>query len=77
MNGNAAAYRQQRTQERAEDLEWFVETGETLEGAAERLGITVVAIEAWCRKNSRMDLLQALTANSNRLGSVRAGRSPW
>lgn len=74
---NNAAYLQRRTRARAEDLAWLAQTGETLEGAATRLETTVTAIEAWCRKNSRTDLFHALTANSNRLGSIRAGRSRW
>jgi hypothetical protein len=34
---------------RAEDITWFVETGENLTGAARRLGISRAGVEKWCR----------------------------
>lgn len=33
---------------RAEDIRWFVETGESLSGAARRLGISRAGVEKWC-----------------------------
>ena len=48
------------TLERLEDLEWMVETGENAAGAAVRLGITVGAIDKWCRNHGRPDLFRRL-----------------
>lgn len=41
-----------RTRNRLEDLAWMAETGETLEGAAERLDITPKSLERWCRRHA-------------------------
>lgn len=38
---------------RAENVRWFLATGEHAQGAAARLGITYAAFEAWCRKHDR------------------------
>lgn len=51
---------------RAEDLEWMASTGETTEGAARRLGISIDALEKWCDRQQRRDLLQRLAANTSR-----------
>ena len=51
----------ERFAQRREDLEWFVETGETAEGAARRLGISDLALEKWCRNNA-LDLWHRLRA---------------
>ena len=48
-----------RRAERLEDLAWMVETGETVEGAARRLGLTPNALDKWCGQNAP-DLLQRL-----------------
>lgn len=61
--------------ERARDLEWMAETGETYERAAERLGITPAALEKWGRDQKQLPLLARLRANGDRLGAgARAGR---
>jgi len=36
---------------RAENVRWFVETGECLTGAARRMDMTIAALEKWCEKN--------------------------
>jgi hypothetical protein len=43
-----------------EDVEWMVETGETFEGAAKRLGSTVKSLESVLRRRGRLDLIEAL-----------------
>ena len=55
--GLSVAQREQRL----EDLEWFVATGECAAGAAERLGIAPLALEKWCRNNA-LDLWHQLRA---------------
>lgn len=57
---------------RAEDLRWFAETGETLAGAAERLGLTTDGIEKWCGNHGARDVLERLRANEPG-GRVRQG----
>jgi hypothetical protein len=37
---------------RAEDIRWFVDTGENLTGAARRLGISTDGVEKWCREHN-------------------------
>jgi hypothetical protein len=61
-------------QARHEDLEFMADTGETIDGAAHRLGVTESAIEWWCHRNGRRDLWRRLTANSNRPGVLPQGR---
>lgn len=34
---------------RLEDLAWMVESGESAEGAAHRMGITTLSLERWAR----------------------------
>lgn len=41
-----------RIEDRLEDLRWLVETGENSPGAAKRLGITLTALEKWCRNHA-------------------------
>lgn len=36
---------------RAEDVAFLAATGESAVGAAERLGITYMALEKWCQQN--------------------------
>lgn len=49
---------------RAEDLAWMAETGETIPGAAHRLGISTDALEKWCDHNGHRDLFRQLQRNS-------------
>ena len=37
---------------RLEDLAWLAECGETVEGAAHRLGITVPGLQKWCERHA-------------------------
>ena len=69
MSGQRAAldeYRRQQSErsekrraERLEDLAWMVETGETVEGAARRLGLSQNALEKFAGANAP-DLLRKL-----------------
>jgi hypothetical protein len=45
---------------RAEDVRWFVETGECLTGAARRLGITPQGLDKWCRRMAMLPELDTL-----------------
>ncbi len=55
----------EHTARRAADLEHAVEHGRTLEQAADDLKITVKAIEKWCKRRERMDLIATLRKRSN------------
>ena len=67
----AAALRAQHryTDARAEDLAWMVETGETLTGAAKRLGISTATLEKWCQRHGHHDLLHKLAGRE--MGALR------
>jgi transposase-like protein len=45
---------------RREDVAWMAATGESLSGAARRLGITASGLEKWCEKHGRVDDLNVL-----------------
>lgn len=62
------------TAERCEDLLWMATTGETLEGAAYRLGLSARGLEKWCHNNGMGHLLPILRGNG--WGHVRQGRRP-
>ena len=52
-------------QARAEDIAWMARTGECPSRAAQRLGYTNPnGLQAWCRRHGRMDLWEALVANT-------------
>lgn len=62
--------------ERREDIEWMVATGETLEGACHRLGLTRAGLDKWCQRHAP-ELWRGLLANSA-YGRVAWGRiSKW
>ena len=63
----------QRAAERAEDLAWMARTGETTEGAATRIGLSVESLERWCDKNAR-ETWHQLRTNDRTQGHVRAGK---
>lgn len=50
--------------DRIEDLEWMAAHGETLEGAAARLGMRAASLETWLTRAHRPDLLRALVRNA-------------
>lgn len=43
-----------------EDIEWMAETGEHLDGAAQRLGVRPSTLDRHLRRVGRLDLLRAL-----------------
>ena len=49
-------------QARIEDAEWMAETGETLEGAAKRLGLLPSSLADFLRTNGREDITERLRA---------------
>lgn len=49
---------------RREDVEWMTRTGEALDGAAARLGITPGALETWLRRQGMHDTLRTLLARN-------------
>ena len=49
--------------DRIEDLEWMAAHGETLEGAAARLGMRAASLETWLTRAHRPGLLLALVGN--------------
>ena len=50
--------------DRIEDLEWMAAHGETLEGAAGRLGMRAASLETWLLRSHRPALVRALCANA-------------
>lgn len=60
--------------QRLEDLRFMAAHGETHVGAAERLGLKIDALQAWCSDNDRT-VWARLVANSHAPGSgARRGR---
>lgn len=65
--------------DRLDNLRFLAATGESLEGAAQRLGITVASLDTWCRRHGHTDLYQQLAARGEyghgaRVGRVELGR---
>jgi hypothetical protein len=58
-----------RPAERLEDLAWMAGTGESLAGAAMRLGSTEDAIEAFLRRHGGLQVLRQLRAHGVDLGA--------
>lgn len=50
--------------DRIEDLEWMAAHGETLEGAAGRLGMRAASLETWLLRSRRPALVRALVGNA-------------
>ena len=50
--------------DRIEDLEWMATHGETLEGAAGRLGMRAASLETWLLRSRRPALVRALVGNA-------------
>lgn len=59
---------------RIEDIEWMAATGETVDGAARRLGIKRDALDRFLDVVERRDLWRALVRNTPAGAGVRAGR---
>lgn len=58
---------------RLEDLAFMVGTGETGDGAAERLGITPEGLRKWLDAQQRLDVFEALRENEvRRFGATLA-----
>ena len=60
---------------RLEDVRWMAETGECLDGAARRLGLTGNALERWLERNDRA-ALAALLARQPRDHNRQVGDGP-
>jgi transposase-like protein len=45
---------------RLEDVAWMAETGETLSGAARRLGMEAESLAVWLRRRGAFDLCRTL-----------------
>lgn len=58
---------------RAEDIRWFVDTGENLTGAARRLGISRDGVEKYCALHGLRAELRTLQSREPRL---RADQRP-
>ena len=56
-----------RAAERREDLDWMARAGETTEGAARRLGVSLDGLERWCLKWAR-DEWRRLRINDENYG---------
>lgn len=63
-----------RNEARREDLTWLADTGESLTGAAQRLGMRPGSLETWCRRHAP-DLLQRLLAREPIDPNARTGRN--
>lgn len=57
---------------RLEDVRWMAETGECLDGAARRLGLSRNSLEKWLERNER-DVLKVLVARQPRDHNQSAG----
>jgi len=55
----------EQRQARLEDLQWLVDTGETLTGALKRLDITKSALDKWCRNHDCWHLFARLAAREH------------
>lgn len=64
--------REQRNADRLEDVSWLAETGESLSGAAARLGLTNEALRQWCRRFAP-ELAPILVAREPRDPNQRPG----
>lgn len=51
---------------RREDIRWMAETGESLTGAAQRLGLTHTALDKFCRRQGLYDELHRMLARDPR-----------
>lgn len=60
---------------RAEDIAWFVETGENLSGAAQRLGISTDGVEKWCVLVGMRDELNILRSREPLTDMFKSERS--
>lgn len=59
-----AAPRRILTDDHFEDVEWMAETGESMDGAAARLGVTPRALEKFLERRDRLDLRAVLVARN-------------
>ena len=70
--GEAAAFRSMTYRatkladrlDRIEDLEFMAQHGETMEGAAARLGMRAASLETWLLRSRRPALVRALVGNA-------------
>lgn len=66
---------------RAEDIRWLAETGESLTGAARRLGITPTGLEKYCQRHGLDDAARRMRSREphdhNALGNLSDARVRW
>ena len=81
MSGRAPAAQLANTAARAarraaliEDVTWMARTGETLQGAAARLGVHPASLARALARAGRADLTRALASNTATGTGVRPGR---
>ena len=68
------AWKQQITLARIEDLAFMADTGETREGAAMRLGVTLESLDKWARKHAAETWAEMPVEPLGRIKTARVGR---
>lgn len=63
-----------QAQARYDDLAWMARHGETVAGAAVRLGITEKNLDHWCGTHAATHLFAQLRANEHARGGIPTGR---
>lgn len=69
--GRGRTWRPFNPADRLEDCQWMAEHGESLSGAARRLGISRDALDTWLSNHDR-DVLRVLRGNEPRMEESRA-----
>lgn len=71
---NNRAWKQQITLARIEDLAFMAETGETREGAAMRLGVTLKSLDKWAREHAPETWAEMPVEPPGHIKTARVGR---
>lgn len=64
LQSNYTAFAARRAAERTEDLLWMIETGESMVGAAARLGISPNSLQRWCHRRGLHEEAATLLARN-------------
>jgi hypothetical protein len=67
-------WKQQITLARIEDLAFMADTGETREGAAMRLGVTLKSLDKWAREHAAETWAEMPVEPLGRIKTARVGR---